>query len=83
MFGFSLAIFSSPLGEKGKKCASEDGGGEEGNLPGRLDAEDLPELSNSSWHFLLGLSVLQSSSLLLQPGKAGGWGVGLISQKSL
>lgn len=49
------------------------GGGQEvkGKLPGRLDAEDLPELSNSSWHFLLGLAVLQSSSLLLQPGKAG------------
>lgn len=27
MFGLSLAIFTSPLGEKEKKCAIEDGGG--------------------------------------------------------
>ena len=83
MFGLSLAIFSFPLGEKGKKCATEGGRGE-GKLPGGLDAEDLPELSNSSWHFLLGLAVLQSSSLLLQPGKAGSRVVvSLISQKLL
>lgn len=47
MFGLSLAIFSSPLGEKGKKCATEDRGVGKTCLPGRLDAEDLAELSNS------------------------------------
>jgi len=56
MFGLSLAIFSSALEGKGKKRAAEDGG--EGKLPGRLDAEDVPELCSCRWLFLLGLTVL-------------------------
>lgn len=72
MFGLSLAIFSSPLGEKGKKCATEDGmWGGKGQLPGRLDAEDLPNLSSSGWHFLLGLLWYRAAASFSNLAKLG------------
>lgn len=85
MFGLSPAIFSSPLGERGKKCVTGAGGwgGGKGKFPGRLNAEDLSELSRACWHFLLGLAVPRSSSLLLRPSEAESQVISLISQKSL